>query len=124
MQQLKLSVENDVPNNLHLKHYTYNHIFSDDDFKKNVHGSDYIIIDNQPVSSGISRYEFSKFVVQYKKEDSKIILDNGTWNVDAYKFLFDNFFCRDFPGVTGWNMHTVTSLFFLRKSQKYYIKKQ
>ena len=82
-----------------------------------VKNSDYIIIDND--SKPISRFEYARFVLHHKKEDSQIILDNGTWQLSAYKFLQDNFFCRDFPGTNTEDQDTVTTLFFERKTKKY-----
>ena len=48
-----------------------------------------------------------------------IILDNGTWNIEAYQYMFDNFFCLDFPGQNKYNEVTVTSIFFEEKTKEY-----
>ena len=84
------------------------------DYVKNC---DYIIIDNDP--KYIPREFYVKCVIIHKKEDSQIILDNGTWNSNAYKLLLDHFFWREFPGTNRYKQITVTSLFFERKTDKY-----
>ena len=94
-----------------------NPLFMEHSFVSQVMSSDYIIIDNH--HTPISREEYAKFVTIHKKEESQIILDNGTWQPSAYKFLQENFFCRDFPGINIENEITVTSLFFERKTEKY-----
>ena len=86
-------------------------------FKKHICSCDYIIIDNNPKI--ISRESYAREIVSHAKEGCQIILDNGTWNIGAYKFLRDEFFCRDFPGTNRENDITVTSLFFKKISDKY-----
>jgi len=81
-------------------------------FKDHIAISDYIIIDNNPTM--VNREMYARKVVEYKKEDSQIILDNGTWNIPAYRYLRDEFFCRDFLGFNMADEKTVTSLFFER----------
>ena len=53
-----------------------------------------------------------------KNIKAQIVLDNGTWNFDAYMFLKENYYCRDFPGVNKANENTVTSLFFKKIKAK------
>ena len=92
-------------------------IFSDIYFKKNINDADVIIIDNDPTF--INRKNFCIFAKENKKKESLIILDNGTWNLDAYNYLKKNFFCLDFPGLNKANELTVTSLFFEQR-KKYF----
>ena len=113
----KLKNEYGIPKNVELNEVNKNTIFSDSKFLDYVKNCDYIIIDNNP--NFISREYYARYVTTHKKEDSQIILDNGTWNYDAYTFLLDTFFCRDFPGVNVDNRPTVTSLFFEKKTDKY-----
>ena len=42
---------------------------------------------------------------------ASIILDNGLWNLDAYNYLRNNFFIKDFPGFNKNRELTVTSIF-------------
>lgn len=93
-------------------------IFNDINFKKNINEADVIIIDNHPAF--IKRKDFCVFAKENKKEESLIILDNGTWNIDAYDYLIKNFFCLDFPGLNKENELTVTSLFFKEKKEEYF----
>lgn len=90
-------------------------IFNDVNFKKNIYEADVIIIDNDP--NYISRKDFCFFSKENKKKESIIVLDNGTWNLDAYQYMFDNFFCLDFPGNRKNNEITVTSIFFGEKTK-------
>jgi hypothetical protein len=94
-------------------------IFEDFNFKKNIEIADFIIIDND--SNFIDRKEFCIFSKQNKKKECCIILDNGTWNLDAYNYMLDNFFCLDFPGINIVNDVTVTSIFFKEKTKEYYV---
>jgi hypothetical protein len=94
-------------------------IFDDINFKKNINHADFIIIDNNP--NFIKREFFCIFSKEHKKIESSIILDNGTWNLEAYNYMYNNFFCWDFPGVNKWNETTVTSLFFEKKEKKYFL---
>jgi hypothetical protein len=84
-------------------------IFEDSKFLSNIKIADYIIIDNPPMY--IDRYYFCKYAKENKKESCSIILDNGTWNMEAYEYLRYYFFCLDFPGVNKANELTVTSMF-------------
>ena len=93
-------------------------IFSNKKFLENIKKADYIIIDNNP--KYISRYNFSLCVAKHKKKFSSIILDNGLWNLDAYNYLRNNFFVKDFPGLNKNKELTVTSIFSVFKGQKYY----
>jgi len=113
----KLKNEYGIPKNVEINEVNPNTIFKDSKFLDYVKNCDYIIIDNDP--RYIPREFYVKHAIIHKKEDSQIILDNGTWNVDAYKLLFDHFFCRDFPGTNIEKQITVTSLFFERKTDKY-----
>ena len=92
-------------------------IFDDVNFKKNIYEADVIIIDNIP--NYISRKDFCFFSKENKKKESIIVLDNGTWNIDAYQYMFENFFCLDFPGKNKFNEITVTSIFFKEKTKEY-----
>jgi len=94
------------------------HVFNDSKFRNDVNLADYIIIDNDP--NYVDRYHFCKFVVENKKHNSSIILDNGTWNLSAYKYLNQYFFCKDFPGINRDNEITVTSIFEVKRTPEYY----
>tara|TARA_B100000809_G_scaffold59892_1_gene56417 strand:+ start:156 stop:698 length:543 start_codon:yes stop_codon:yes gene_type:complete len=94
-----------------------NPLFTEHSFISQIKNSDYVIIDND--STPISRIDYAKFITLHKKEESQIILDNGTWQPIVYKFLQENFFCRDFPGTNIDKQINVTSLFFERKTEKY-----
>ena len=100
-------------------HLFNKYILTNKKFLENVKIADYIIIDNNP--NYISRYDFSLCVTKNKKKTSSIILDNGLWNLDAYNYLRDNFFVKDFPGLNKSKELTVTSIFSVFKDQKYYI---
>ena len=96
---------------------SHNLLFTEHSFISQIKNSDYVIIDND--STPISRINYAEFITLHKKEESQIILDNGTWHPTAYKFLQENFFCQDFPGTNIDKQITVTSLFFERKTEKY-----
>jgi len=113
----KLKNENRIPKNVEINEVKPNTIFKDSKFLDYVKNCDYIIIDNN--GKHIPREVYAQYAIIHKKEDSQIILDNGTWNINAYNLLFDYFFCRDFPGINKHNQTTVTSLFFERKTEKY-----
>jgi hypothetical protein len=99
--------------------YFFDHkIFEDMTFLKNVQRADYIIIDNNP--NNIDRTFFCEFVKKYKKDSSSIILDNGTWNLNAYNCLLQDFFCKDFPGTNKKNELTVTTIFDTKRDLKYF----
>ena len=112
----KLNDEYEIPDNVEIFQVTLPSYLSLQ-FKKHICSCDYIIIDNEP--STIPRGEYARTIVKYRKEHSQVILDNGTWNIDAYRYLRDEFFCRDFPGTNMENQITVTSLFFEKISDKY-----
>ena len=118
----KLKNEYGIPKNVEINEvipntrsvWRYASHFKCSKFLDYVKNCDYIIIDNDP--KYIPREFYVKCAIIHKKEDSQIILDNGTWNYDAYVLLLDHFFCRDFPGVNRANQTTVTSLFFERQA--------
>jgi hypothetical protein len=114
----ELNSKYEIPGNVYLQHYEPNTIFNDDEFINRIQASNYIVIDNNP--RVIPRGVFSKFVAENMKADTQIVLDNGTWNMDAYVYLIQNFFCLDFPGTNKNNELTVTSLFISRKLSKYF----
>jgi len=95
-----------------------NTIFVDESFKEHIKKADYVIIDNDP--SFIDRHFFCKYVVQNKKDSCCIILDNGPWNLKAYQYLNERFFCKDFPGKNRENEMTVTSLYETKRNDIYY----
>ena len=113
----KLKNEYEIPNNVEINE-TGNAIFEDAKFLTYVKNCDYIIIDNDIHT--MPRKHYAQYVITHKKEDSQIILDNGTWNYEAYMFLLKHFFCLDFPGINITKQTTVTSLFFERKAEKYF----
>lgn len=94
-------------------------IFEDKKFIQNIKIADYIIIDNNPLF--IPRGSFSIFSHKNMKKDATIILDNGTWNLDAYNYLIKHFFVKDFPGLNNYNQLTVTSIFSPQKTDDYFL---
>lgn len=80
------------------------------EFIELIKSADVFLIDNNPVN--ISRSIFAKLIDEYKKNDSIIILDNGMWNMDAYRFLKENYYCIDFPYEREDFTKTETSVFF------------
>ena len=114
---IKKLEEYGIPKNVEIFKVKDRTIFEDFKFVTQIKNSDYIIIDND--STPIPRIDYAKFITLHKKEESQIILDNGTWQPIVYKFLQENFFCRDFPGTNIDKQITVTSLFFERKTEKY-----
>ena len=78
---------------------------------------DYVMIDNNP--NYISRFDIAKFIHFNKQNDCIIILDNGTWNLEAYSFLKENYFNLDFTGKRYDNKISVTSIFFNQTKSKY-----
>ena len=106
-----------LPKNVEINEVNSDTIFKDSKFLDYIKNCDYIIIDNNP--RYVPRYMYAQYAIIHKKEDSQIILDNGTWNSNAYKLLLERFFCRDFPGINHQDETTVTSLFFERKTDKY-----
>lgn len=93
-------------------------IFVDAAFKRNIKIADYIIIDND--QRVVPRVRFVKFAKIYKKESCSIVLDNGTWHIDAYQYLLDHFFVKDFAGLNKHQEHTVTTITEKSKELKYY----
>ena len=110
-------LEKKIPKNVEIFKVKDRSIFEDFKFVTQIKNSDFVIIDND--STPIPRIDYAKFITLHKKEESQIILDNGTWQPIVYKFLQENFFCRDFPGTNIDKQITVTSLFFERKTEKY-----
>ena len=113
----KLKNEYRIPKNVEINEVNRNTIFKNSKFLDYVKNCDYIIIDNNP--NFMPREKYAEYAIIHKKEDSQIILDNGTWNMNAYNLLLNYFFCQDFPGINMENQITVTSLFFERKTDKY-----
>lgn len=72
--------------------------------------ADVFLIDNNPTH--ISRSMFAQIIDSHKKEESIIVLDNGTWNMDAYRILRENYYCMDFPYERESGEKTETSVFF------------
>ena len=115
IQKLKNVYE--IPKNVHIFNVKDKSILEELNFLSHIKNSDYMIIDN--FRDPIPRLEYAHCLTVNKREDSKIILDNGSWNIECYTFLQNNFFCRDFPGTNCEKQATVTSLFFERKTEKY-----
>jgi hypothetical protein len=46
------------------------------------------------------------------------VLDNGTWNIDAYRILRENYYCIDFPYERETGEKTETSVFFKKIERK------
>lgn len=99
-----------------------NNIFEDSKFLANIKIADYIIVDNNP--SHIDRYYFCKYAKENKKESCSIILDNGTWNIQAYQYLQHHFFCMDFAGLNKGDELTVTSIFNTEREAYYQYRVQ
>lgn len=120
-----ISYENDMKylntiKKLKLKNVSLFHlkkeIGKDKTFIKNAEKADLIIIDND--AEYISRLYFAKLFHDNKNITAVIVLDNGNWNFNAYMFLKENYYCRDFPGINKVNENTVTSLFFKKIKAK------
>ena len=75
------------------------------------------MVDNDP--KYIKRVDIVKLVHTNKINDCVVILDNGTWNKEAYCFLKENYYCMDFPGLNTKLQNTVTSIFFTETNSKY-----
>jgi len=71
---------------------------------------DFIMIDNHP--HVVSRFDIAKFIHTNKKNDCVIFLDNGSWNLEAFTFLKQHYYCLDFFGKRYDNKTSVTSMFF------------
>jgi len=111
-----------VSDNVDLVLYNPLKIFDDDFFRHRVETSDFIIIDNNP--KVLPREKFCEFVEKHQSNNSQVILDNCTWNLDAYNFMLSRYFCMDFPGQNKSGETTVTSLFFGKKTSKYFDPEQ
>ena len=88
-------------------------LFSDLSFIDRIKLADVILIDNDY----IPRINMAQIVNDFKKENSIIVLDNGTRNMYAYQFLKDNYYSIDFlredeDGITE------TSVFFKKINLK------
>ncbi len=81
-----------------------------DDFIELISNADVFLIDNNPAH--ISRSTFVQIINKYKKEESIIVLDNGVWNIDAYRILRENYYCIDFPYERENGEKTETTVFF------------
>ena len=71
---------------------------------------DFIMIDNHP--NVVSRFDIANFVHYNKKNDCIIFLDNGSWNLEAFNFLKQHYYCLDFFGKRYDGNLSVTSIFF------------
>jgi len=91
-------------------------ILQNKEFIELIKSADIFLIDNNPTH--ISRSIFAKLIDEYKKNDSIIVLDNGTWNVDAYRFLRENYYCTDFPYEREDGTATETTVFFKKIETK------
>lgn len=91
-------------------------ILQNKEFIELIKSADVFLIDNNPIN--ISRSIFAKLIDEYKKNDSIIVLDNGTWNIDAYRFLRENYYCMDFPYKREDGTKTETSVFFKKIETK------
>jgi len=96
-------------------------IFKNKKFVEHIKIADYVVIDNDP--KYITRKLFSMFIHKNMKKDATIILDNGTWNIEAYNYLIKHFFVKDFPGLNNSNQLTVTSIFSPQKTDEYFFKR-
>jgi predicted O-methyltransferase YrrM len=61
-----------------------------DDFIELISTADVFLIDNNP--NRIPRSIFAQIINKHRKEESIIVLDNGTWNMDAYRFLKEYYY--------------------------------
>ena len=77
---------------------------------------DVFLIDNK--NTHIARNTFAKVINSNKKDESIIVLDNGTWSIDAYRFLRENYYCIDFPYEREDGTKTETSVFFKKIETK------
>tara|TARA_R100001510_G_C7649740_1_gene207197 strand:+ start:1121 stop:1624 length:504 start_codon:yes stop_codon:yes gene_type:complete len=71
---------------------------------------DFVMIDNNP--HVVSRFDMANFVHYNKKNDCVIFLDNGSWNLEAFNFLKQHYYCLDFFGRRYDGNLSVTSIFF------------
>tara|TARA_R110000803_G_C11802361_1_gene299597 strand:- start:63 stop:578 length:516 start_codon:yes stop_codon:yes gene_type:complete len=88
-------------------------LFSDLSFIDHIKLADVILIDNL----GIPRINMAQIVNEFKKENSIIVLDNGTRNMYAYQFLKDNYYSIDFLREDEEGL-TETSVFFKKMNSK------
>ena len=88
-------------------------LFDQPFFIDHVKLADVILIDNDY----ISRSNVAQVVNDFKKENSIIVLDNGTRNMYAYQFLRDNYYCLDFLWKDKEGI-TETSVFFKKINLK------
>ena len=88
-------------------------LFSDLSFIDRIKLADVILIDNDY----IPRINMAQIVNDFKKENSIIVLDNGTRNMYAYQFLRDNYYCLDFLWKDKEGI-TETSVFFKKINLK------
>jgi len=113
-------IKNNNLKNIYLNKFDKN-ILHDTKFMSNTKNADFFLIDNSFYSK-VSRFDFAKFIHNNKKENSIIILDNGEYNIDAYEFLRENYYCLDFICDRYDNRFTQTTVFF-KKRQKEKFKK-
>jgi len=73
---------------------------------KDIKLADYIFVDNDP--NYMSRYELVKLSHKHSNSQCVLILDNGLWNLDAQKYLQDNYFCKDYYGLRDDELFTNT----------------
>jgi|TARA_R100001530_G_scaffold135885_1_gene114357 hypothetical protein len=97
----KLKNEYEMPKNVQFFNVKDKSILEELNFLSHIKNSDYIIIDN--FKTPITRFEYAHCIIVNKREDSQIILDNGTWNTECYTFLQNNFFVEIFLVQTVWN---------------------
>jgi predicted O-methyltransferase YrrM len=109
-----LSKENNI-DNLKLSKFDAETI-KKDDFIDLISTADVFLIDNNPTH--IPRSTFAQIINKHKKEGSIIVLDNGTWNIDAYRILRENYYCIDFPYERETGEKTETSVFFKKIERK------
>lgn len=102
-------------NNLKLSKFDTESI-KKDDFIELIQSADIFLIDNNPIY--ISRTTFVQIINKHKKEESIIVLDNGNWNIDAYRILRENYYCIDFPYERDNGEKTETSVFFKKMDKK------
>lgn len=117
-ENVKTDIKNTNATNINLFFLEKENVFKKE-FKDIIKKSDYFLIDNQPNNvTKLTRFDFAKLFHTYKNPDSIIILDNGEWNLDAYEYLRNRYYCIDFPRMQD-DMMTETTIFFkLRRNNK------
>jgi hypothetical protein len=110
----KITNEKNI-NNLKLSKFDTETI-KKNDFIDLISTADVFLIDNNPMN--IPRSTFAQIINKYRKEESIIVLDNGTWNIDAYRILRENYYCIDFPDERDNGEKTETSVFFKKIERK------